>query len=65
MEVRHGQPCARDVEFVEVDVASLERAQPRSVGVEHVGLHALAQLELDPLLAALGVNAVTRAMILA
>lgn len=53
------------VEFVEVDVASLELVQPRSVGVEHVGLHALAQLELDPLLAALGVNAVTRAMILA
>ena len=52
-------------EFVEVDVASLELVQPRSVGVEQVGLHALAQLELDPLLASLGVNAVTRAMILA
>lgn len=52
-------------EFVEVDVASLELVQPRSVGVEHVGLHTLAQLELDPLLASLGVNAVTRAMILA
>ena len=50
-------------EFVEVDVASMELIQPRSVGVEHVGLHALAQLELDPLLASLGVNAVTRAMI--
>ena len=52
-------------EFVEVDVASLELVQPRSVGVEQVGLHALGQLELDPLLASLGVNAVTRAMILA
>ncbi len=52
-------------EFVEVDVASMELVQPRSVGVEQVGLHALAQLELDPLLASLGVNAVTRAMILA
>jgi transposase len=52
-------------EFVEVDVASLELVQPRSVGVEQVGLYALAQLELDPLLASLGVNAVTRAMILA
>jgi hypothetical protein len=51
--------------FVEVDVASLELVQPRSVGVEHVGLHALGQLELEPLLASLGVNAVTRAMILA
>ena len=53
------------VEFVEVDVASLELVQPRSVGVEHVGLHALAQLELAPLLESLGVNAVTRTMILA
>lgn len=52
-------------EFVEVDVASLELVQPRSVGVEQVGLHALAELELEPLLASLGVNAVTRAMILA
>jgi len=52
-------------EFVEVDVASLELVQPRSVGVKHVGLHALAQLELTPLLASLGVNAVTRAIILA
>ena len=56
---------AGGAEFVEIDVASLELVQPRSVGVEHVGLHALAQLELDPLLASLGVNAVTRAMILA
>lgn len=56
--------AAGTAEFVEVDVASLELVQPRSVGVEHVGLHALAQLELDPLLASLGVNAITRAMIL-
>lgn len=55
---------AGTAEFVEVDVASLELVQPRSVGVEHVGLHALAQLELAPLLASLGVNAITRAMIL-
>lgn len=52
-------------EFVAVNVASLELTQPRSVGVETVGLHALAQLEFEPLLAALGINAVTRAMILA
>ena len=51
--------------FVEVDVHSLELTQPRSVGVEHVGLAALAQLEFEPLLASLGINAVTRAMILA
>ena len=52
-------------EFAEVDVNSLELVQPRSVGVEHVGLHALAELGLDALLASLGVNAVTRAMIFA
>ena len=52
-------------EFVEVDVDSLELSLPRSVGVEHVGLHALAQLEFEPLLASLGINATTRAMILA
>ena len=51
--------------YAEVDVASLELVQPRSVGVEHVGLYALEQLELAPLLASLGVNGVTRAMILA
>lgn len=57
--------AADTTHFVEVDVDSLELVQPRSVGVEHVGLHALGQLELEPLLASLGVNAVTRAMILA
>ena len=52
-------------EFVEVDVSSLELSRPRSVGVEHVGLHALAQLEFEPILASLGINAITRSMILA
>ncbi len=33
--------------------------------MEQVGLHALAQLEFEPLLASLGINATTRAMILA
>jgi len=51
-------------EFATVDVASLDLVQPRSVGVEHVGLHALAQLELEPFLASLGINAVTRRIIL-
>jgi transposase len=51
-------------EFVEVDVASLELLQPRSVGVEHVGLYALAQLEFESLLQSLGINATTRAMIM-
>jgi len=52
-------------EFAEVDVNSLELMQPRSVGVEHVGLHALSELGLDALLASLGVNGITRAMIFA
>ena len=51
--------------FVEIDVASLELVQPRSVGVEQVGLHALAQLQFDPLLQSLGINAITRSMIIA
>jgi len=51
--------------FVEVDVASLELLQPRSVGVEQVGLHAVAQLQFDPLLQSLGINAITRSMIIA
>ena len=54
-----------ECEFVEVDVASLELTRPRSVGVEQVGLHALAQLEFEPLLASLGINAIARAIILA
>ncbi len=51
-------------EFATVDVASLELVQPRSVGVEHVELHALAQLQLEPFLASLGVNTVTRRIML-
>lgn len=57
--------AAAGAQFVAVDVHSLECTQPRSVGVEHVGLHALAQLEFEPLLASLGINATPRAMILA
>jgi len=33
-------------DFQEIDTGSLQLAQPRSVGVEHVGLHAVAQLGL-------------------
>ena len=62
---RSAAPTATAAEFVEVDLHSLELTEPRSVGVEHVGLHALAQLEFEPLLASLGINAITRSMILA
>lgn len=47
-------PGAR--EFAEVAVDSLEQTRPRSVGVEHVGLQALAQVGLPEKLSALGLN---------
>ena len=50
--------------FHEVDIDSLTLTQPRSVGVEHVGLHALSQLGLITLLTNLGLNGVQRAAIL-
>ena len=56
---------AVSADFVEVDVASLELVRPRSVGVEHVGLYALAQLQIEPLLQSLGINAIPCAMIIA
>lgn len=52
-------------DFVEVDVSSMELLQPRSVGVEAIGCHALAQLGLEELLTSLGLNAITRAMVVA
>ena len=51
-------------DFHEVDINTLKSAQPRSVGVEHVALHAIQQLGLLDKLTALGVNAVMRAAIL-
>lgn len=57
-------PRAAPPEFHEVDVDSLRQTQPRSVGVEHVALHALGRLGLPDKLAQLGINAVMRAVIL-
>lgn len=51
----------RQPEWVSVDMDSLTLTRPRSVGVEQVGLWALAQVGLDALLAAQGVNAALRA----
>ena len=51
-------------DIMEVDVDSLKLSQPRSVGVEHLALHALSQLGLVEKLAELGVNGVQRAAIL-
>ena len=47
--------------FAEVSVDSLDLSQARSVGVEHVGLHAMEQIGLLKLLSDLNVNGVDRA----
>ena len=52
------------VDFQEVDVNSIEQTQPRSVGVEHVGLHAIKQIGLIEKLESLGINGRMRAGIL-
>ncbi len=51
-------------DFQEVDVESLQRSQPRSVGVEQVGLYALNEWGLIDTLNALGVHGVLRASII-
>ncbi len=53
-----------EVDYREVQVDSLELIQPRSVGVEHVGLYALSQLGLVEKLQSLGVNGVMQAAVL-
>jgi transposase len=58
------EPAPRLPDFQEVDIDSLQQTQPRSVGVEHVALHALSQLGLVKQFADLGINGVTRAAIL-
>lgn len=49
--------------FVEIDPDSLELAQPRSIGVEHVALAAMRELDFEPLLESLGINGVMRTAI--
>ena len=51
-------------DYVELDVDSVQLAQPRSVGVEHLGLHALSQLGFIERLSELGLNGPMRAAIL-
>lgn len=51
-------------DYQEVDINSLQLTQPRSVGVEHVGLQVLTQLGLVDKLSELGINGVMRAAIL-
>ena len=43
-------------DYAEVDVDSVQLTTPRSVGVEHLGLHALSQLGFPGKLTELGVN---------
>lgn len=49
--------------FVEVDPDSLELTQPRSIGVEHVALAAMRELDFEPLLESMGMNGVMRTAI--
>lgn len=51
-------------DFQEVDIDSLQQLQPRSVGIEHVGLHALKQLGFIDLLTELGIPGTLRAAII-
>ncbi len=50
--------------YPEVEIESLELVRPRSVGVEHVGLYALAELGLVEMLMKLGLNGVQRAAVI-
>ena len=50
-----------EVDYQEVDIASLELVRPRAVGVEHVGLAALSWLEIPQILESVGFNGVQRA----
>jgi transposase len=57
-------PAPAPPDFQEVDIDSLQQTQARSVGVEHLALHALTQLGLVDCFTELGINGVTRAAIL-
>ena len=50
-----------DVSYQEVDIASLELVQPRSIGVEHAGFAALQELGLPEILTGVGMNGVQQA----
>jgi transposase len=65
-DISHSPLLAAEIntDYQEVDLNSLQTSQPRSVGVEHLGLCALTQLGLIEKLAELGINGVTRAAII-
>jgi transposase len=58
-----GDPAIVQRDYAEVDVDSLQQLQPRSVGVEHLGLHALSQLGFIEKLTELGINGPMRAAV--
>ena len=57
-------PTRTPPSFAEVDPDSLELTQPRSIGVEHVALAALRDLDFEPMLKSLGINGVMRTSII-
>lgn len=58
------EATAQQPDFCEVDVDSVEDRQPRSVGVEHVGLAAMGKLGFVDMLKALGLNGMSRAAVI-
>jgi len=63
MAASSGEKPAADMQ--QVDVASLETINPRTVGVEALGLWAMQQIDFAGLLESLGLNGPLRAMALA
>jgi transposase len=63
VHAERAEAAAKAPPAVAVDVDSLELVRPRSVGVEHVALWALATLGVLELLAELGLNGVQRAAV--
>lgn len=57
-------PCFQAGDFREVDINSQQLLLPRSVGVEHVGLHAMERMGFVGKLTELGVNGKIRAAII-
>ncbi len=64
MPSRAAAPDPSASAFVEIDPDSLELTQPRSIGVEHVALAAMRELDFEPLLESLGINGVMRTAIM-
>ena len=53
------------LDYQEVDINSVELVRPRSIGVEHVGLSALVELELPRILEEAGLNGAQRSVAMA